>query len=92
MSFTTNVDRFATAVRGHWRIENSIHWVLDVTFGEDDSRVRRDHAPTNFSLIRKLALNILKTDKISKKSMPQKMLKASLSPEYRESLLRLTGI
>ena len=45
------VERFAQTVRGHWGIENRLHWVLDVSFGEDDCRVRKDHAPENFSTI-----------------------------------------
>lgn len=52
---------FAKAVRAHWAIENSLHWVLDVTFDEDRARNRKDHGPENLAIIRKLALNILKT-------------------------------
>jgi predicted transposase YbfD/YdcC len=51
---------FAKAVRGHWAIENSLHWVLDTAFREDDARARKDHAPENLAIIRKLALNVLK--------------------------------
>ena len=47
------------AVRGHWGIENGLHWVLDMTFREDDSRVRKDHAPENFAILRHIALNRL---------------------------------
>jgi predicted transposase YbfD/YdcC len=50
----------AGAVRGHWGIENRLHWSLDVTFGEDQSRVRKDHAPQNLSRIRRLCLNLLR--------------------------------
>jgi predicted transposase YbfD/YdcC len=91
MSFSENVKRFSEAARGHWAVENSLHWTLDVTFREDGSRVRKDHAPVNFSLVRKLALNILRGNKSSKKSIPQKMIRAALNKEYHESLLRLTG-
>jgi predicted transposase YbfD/YdcC len=59
MSFKQDTERFAKAVRGHWGIENKIHWTLDVTFGEDQCRVRKDWAPQNFSLMRKLAMNVL---------------------------------
>jgi predicted transposase YbfD/YdcC len=54
---------FAAAVRGHWGIENSLHWVLDVTFREDDCRVRKDHVPENLSLVRRAALNLLREEK-----------------------------
>jgi predicted transposase YbfD/YdcC len=54
--------RFLRVVRGHWGIENSLHWVLDVVFGEDRSRVRKDHGPENLGLLRRLVLSILKAD------------------------------
>jgi predicted transposase YbfD/YdcC len=49
-----------TAARAHWGVENRLHWVLDVTFGEDASQVREDHAPQNFSLLKKIVLNMLR--------------------------------
>ena len=52
--------RFAQLVRGHWHIENGVHWVLDTTFDEDRARNRKDHGPENLAIIRKLALNVLK--------------------------------
>ena len=55
-----SAEAFAKAVRAHWRIENSLHWVLDVVFDEDRSRARKDHAAENPAIIRKLALNVLK--------------------------------
>jgi predicted transposase YbfD/YdcC len=51
---------FATAVCRHWEIENSLHWVRDVTFREDDCRVRQGHAPQNFSTLRKFALGVVR--------------------------------
>ena len=51
--------RFAAAVRSHWRIENSLHWVLDVGFDEDPARNRCDHGPENLGTLRKVALNVL---------------------------------
>jgi predicted transposase YbfD/YdcC len=53
-------ERFATAVRAHWRIENSLHWVLDETFDEDKARNRRHNGPENLAILRKLALNVLR--------------------------------
>ncbi|MGB0564911.1 MAG: ISAs1 family transposase, partial [Spirulinaceae cyanobacterium] len=55
-SATLSAQAFALKVRGHWGIENPLHWSLDVVFGEDRSRLRRDHAPRNFSLLRRLSL------------------------------------
>ena len=52
-------ETFARAVRGHWAIENSLHWVLDVTFDEDRARNRRDHGPENLAILRRLTLNLL---------------------------------
>lgn len=54
---------FAAAVRGHWGIENSLHWVLDVTFRDDFCRVRKDHAPQNFAVIKHAALNLINKNK-----------------------------
>jgi len=67
-----DVKRFAEVVRGHWGIENSLHWVLDVTLGEDNCRVRKDHAPENFSTVRKLALNLLQQQAAGTLSIPRK--------------------
>ena len=62
-SITTNLLIFAAAVRGHWGIENSLHWVLDVTFREDFGRARKDHAPQNFAIIKHAAINIINKSK-----------------------------
>ena len=79
--------KFAQASRGHWAVESSLHWVLDVTFDEDGCRVRKDHAPENFSSIRKMALNILRADKDSKLSIPRRQGRAARKTEYLDSLL-----
>jgi predicted transposase YbfD/YdcC len=62
-SLPSGARRFVRCVRGHWGIENSLHWCLDVVFDEDRSRIRKDHGPENFALIRRLALSLLKQDK-----------------------------
>ena len=56
--------RFAEAVRGHWGVENNLDWQLDVTFGEDQCRIRKGHSDTNFSPLRRTALSLLKKTKL----------------------------
>lgn len=75
-SLPPKVKTFAKAVRGHWGIENRLHWSLDVIFGEDQSRVRKDHGPANLSMLRRLALSILQQDSSSKDSLRGKRLSA----------------
>jgi predicted transposase YbfD/YdcC len=78
---------FAEAVRGHWGIENSLHWQLDVSFGEDACRVRRDHAPANLSVIRRFTLGLLKREASSRRGIEVKRLKCAASDQYREKAL-----
>lgn len=79
--------RFADAVRSHWGIENSLHWQLDVTFGEDQSRIRKGHADTNFSLLRRTALSLLKSNKSKKIGVKNKRLSAGWDDDYRLEIL-----
>ncbi len=75
---------FAKVARSHWGIENSLHWVLDVTFREDDCRVRKDHAPHNFTALRKLALALLRQDtQFPKRSLRSRRKTAERLPDYR---------
>ena len=78
---------FLGVIRAHWGIENSLHWVLDVSFGEDRSRVRTDHGPENFALIRRMAVSILQADE-SKGSIRGKRLTAGWNNEFLEGVLR----
>lgn len=80
LSLAPQVKRFAKAVRGHWGIENSLHWVLDVTFREDESRIRKDHGPENFATIRRAAVGLIKRDK-SKGSIKKKRKRAGWNNE-----------
>lgn len=88
-SLPLDVERFARAVRGHWGVENKLHWVLDVQFGEDQSRARRGYAAENLATLRRFALNLLKLEKTKKRGIRGKQLNASWNHAY---LLRLIGI
>ena len=87
-SLEANAEEFARAVRAHWGVENGLHWVLDICFREDECRVRQGHAAENFALLRRMALNLLKTDKASKIGIKARRLKAGWSTRYLESVLR----
>ena len=78
--------RFLEVIRGHWGIENSLHWVLDVAVDEDQSRVRKDHGPENVALVRRLALSMLKAEG-SKGSIRGKRLIAGWNNDFMEKLL-----
>lgn len=69
-SLPGNAKKIAMAAREHWAIENSLHWVLDVTMNEDMSRVRKDNAPQNLATIRRIAINLVKKQKIEMKGRP----------------------
>jgi predicted transposase YbfD/YdcC len=75
------------AVRSHWAVENSLHWVLDVTFDEDRSRIKKENAPENFGLLRRLALCLLKKETTSKRSLRGKRLRASWDESYLQQVL-----
>lgn len=80
-------EEFNQYIRGHWGIENKLHWVLDVTFKEDDSRKRKGNAPKNFNTILKYTLALLANDHSNTESNKRKRLKAALNPEYRQKIL-----
>jgi predicted transposase YbfD/YdcC len=77
----------AHAVRSHWGIENSVHWILDVTFNEDASRIRKDSAPLNFSVLRHLSLNLLIRGKMGSESIAMKRYRAALDNNYLAKIL-----
>jgi predicted transposase YbfD/YdcC len=74
--------RLLQVVRSHWLIENAFHWVLDIAFREDESRVRKDHAPRNLALLRRLALNLLKQEHSLKVGIKAKRLRAGWDVPY----------
>lgn len=79
---------YGKALRGHWRVENNLHWQLDVTFREDDSRVRQRTAATNFAVVRRLALNLTKQEQ-TPMSIAKKRYAAALDTEYLEQVLEI---
>ena len=81
-SVESNAKTFAHAIRSHWKVENSLHWVLDVSFREDESRIRKDHAPDNFVVLRHIALNMIKKEASVKKSIKAKRLRAGWDHDY----------
>jgi predicted transposase YbfD/YdcC len=82
-----DAQRFATAIRGHWGVENDLHWSLDVSFREDDSRIRERQAAENFTVLRHIALARLKNEKTLKRGIKTKRLKAGWDEKYRAKLL-----
>jgi predicted transposase YbfD/YdcC len=83
-----DVERFADVVRRHWSIENQLHWRLDVTFGEDSARARKDSSPLNWNVFRKAALPLLRnTDVGEKTSIKRKMFMAALDVAILEKIL-----
>lgn len=87
VSFSADAKVFANAVRRHWSIENSLHWVLDMSFREDESRIRKEHGAEIFAVVRHCALNLLKKEKSHKRGIKGKRYKAALDIEYAEKVL-----
>lgn len=87
-SLTSGAEVIGGAIRSHWAIENSLHWSLDVTFREDHSRKRTDNSAQNFTLVRKIALNLLKADKSVKIGINGKRLKAGWDTQYLLKILQ----
>ena len=88
-SLQTDAQQLNRCVRSHWKIENSLHWVLDVAFHEDQSRKRAGKAAENFSVINRIALNLLKNEVSTKQGVKGKRLKAGWSNDYLEHVLNI---
>lgn len=73
--------------RSHWKIENQLHWILDLAFREDESRVRKDHAAENLAVLRHLALNLLKKEKTARGGIHAKRLQAGWNNDYLLTVL-----
>jgi predicted transposase YbfD/YdcC len=91
LSTPLTAERFGQVVRQHWGIENSLHWVLDVTMNEDGARVRKDHGPANGALLRRMALNLIRLEK-SKGSLKGKRKRAGWNHDYLTKLLTLFAL
>jgi predicted transposase YbfD/YdcC len=85
-SLPGNAIQFGDAVRGHWGIENSLHWVLDVAFHEDANRVRKDHSAENFAVIRHISLNLIKQES-SKISIKNKRKLCGYDDDFRYKII-----
>ena len=94
-SFPAGAEQLAHPVRAHWGIVNSLHWVLDVAFREDECRKRKDNSAENFAILRHITLNLLKREKTCKRSIAGKRLLAGWDTSYMEKVLNeysyLTG-
>ena len=77
----------AEVIRKHWGIENSLHWVLDIAFREDECRKWKNHSAANFAMLRHITLNLLKTEKTCKRSIGGKRLLAGWDESYLEKVL-----
>jgi predicted transposase YbfD/YdcC len=82
---------FGASVRAHWGIENSLHYVLDVAFGEDACRIKSGNGPENLALIRKIALSLARSDTRSKRSIASRIKQMAWSDQYLEHLLFQSG-
>ena len=81
-SLEADAKRILQATRQHWSIENGLHWVLDIAFNEDRSRVRKDHAPANLAVLRHMAVNLLKQETSAKGGIKAKRLQAGWNQDY----------
>lgn len=89
-SLGPDAHQLAHTIRSHWEVENRLHWCLDVTFHEDACRTRRDHAPHNLNVVRKIAMNLLRLNPL-KKTLPKKRLRACLDPAYLAQVLGVSA-
>ena len=88
-SLDASAKRFLQAIRKHWGIENSVHWVLDVAFNEDQSRLHKDNGPHNMAIIHHIALNLLRNEKTAKGGIKARRLQAGWDDDYLFKVLSL---
>lgn len=86
-SWHASAHEFLNAIRDHWQIENGLHWVLDVAFREDESRIRKHHAPANMAVLRHIAVNLLKQENTASMGISNKRKRAGWDNAYLESIV-----
>lgn len=91
-SWDAGAAAFLRAIRDHWQIENGLHWVLDIAFQEDASRIRKDHAPHNMAVVRHIALNLLKLERSSRVGIAAKRKMAGWNNDYLLKVLCSSSI
>ncbi len=89
LSVNRNAEFFGNSIRSHWQIENCLHWVLDVQFHEDDSRIRKDNAPANFAVLRHIAHSLLTHEKSLNTGVSNKRKKAGWDDKYLLNVLNI---
>ena len=87
-----NAEQLGPAVRWHWAVENRLHWSLDVAYGEDQARMREGNAAENFSILRRITLNLIRLDKARKTGVKNCRLKAGWDNTYMEKLLGMQAL
>ncbi len=86
-SLNVEASRMGKTIRDHWGVENGLHWSLDIAFGEDQSRMREGNAAENFSILRRIALNLIRQDKTTKAGVKNRRLLAGWDDQYRQKIL-----
>jgi predicted transposase YbfD/YdcC len=86
-SVKANAKEIAKAIRSHWAIENSLHWVLDVTFNEDRSRIRKKNGPENMAIVRHTVLNLLRQNEDNRTSLKRRRRRALYAEIYLSDIL-----
>ena len=91
-SLPAQATRLGETVRGHWGIENGLHWCLDIAFGEDQARMREGNSAENFSILRRISLNLLRQDKTTKAGLKNRRLLAGWDVDYLEKILGIQAL
>ena len=85
---TDSSEKMARCIRDRWQVENCLHWVLDITFRQDDCRIRKGNAAASFATVNHVAINLLKRVPGKKMSVPQKRRSAVWDDDYMETIIR----
>jgi len=86
-SLKVDAQKAINAVKSHWTVENSLHWSLDMSFREDECRIRRDNGAEFFAVMRRLSMNVIKKDTSKKAGIHRKRRMAAMNPDYDMHLL-----